>query len=50
MVKWLSELNYRHVTEHRLFGKFEILEIGNEWLEAEVRGERIDPTTRFSQK
>jgi SHS2 domain-containing protein len=22
MVNWLSELNYRHVTEHRLFGKF----------------------------
>src|SRR5271166_2453284 len=44
MVKWLSELNYRHVTEHRLFGKFEIVEISDKWLEGEVRGERIDPT------
>jgi len=44
MVKWLSDLNYRHVTEHRLFGKFAIVEIGEEWLLAEVHGERIDPT------
>jgi len=44
MMKWLSELNYRHVTEYRLFGKFEIVEISDKWLEGEVRGERIDPT------
>ena len=44
MVNWLSELNYRHVTEHRLFGKFSIIEIGEEWLLAEVAGERLDPT------
>ena len=25
MVNWLSELNYRHVTERRLFGKFSIV-------------------------
>jgi len=44
MVNWLAELNYRHVTEHRLFGKFSILEIGETWLLAEVQGERFDPT------
>jgi len=44
MVNWLSELNYRHVTEHRLFGKFAIDEIGEEWLSAEVHGERFDPS------
>jgi SHS2 domain-containing protein len=44
MVSWLSELNYRHVTEHRLFGKFSIIEIGEKWLFAEVEGERLDPT------
>ena len=43
MVKWLSELNYRHVTEHRLFGKFSVVELSEERLEAEVGGERIDP-------
>ena len=43
MVKWLSELNYQHVTEHRLFGKFEIIEINEESLVAVVRGEKLDP-------
>jgi len=43
MVNWLSELNYRHVTEHRLFGKFNIVEISEERLVAEVHGERVDP-------
>jgi SHS2 domain-containing protein len=44
MVRWLSELNYRHVTEHRLFGKFEIIDMNEEWLAGVVRGERLDPT------
>jgi SHS2 domain-containing protein len=43
MVRWLSELNYRHVTENRLFGKFEIIDIDEESLTAVVRGERLDP-------
>jgi protein archease len=43
MVRWLSELNYRHVTENRLFGKFEIIDIDEESLAAVVRGERLDP-------
>jgi SHS2 domain-containing protein len=42
MVKWLSELNYRHVTERLLFGKFEVIELGETWLEAQMRGEKID--------
>ena len=43
MVNWLSELNYRHVTERRLFGKFVIGELCEKWLSAEVHGERFDP-------
>ena len=43
MVRWLSELNYRHVTENRLFGKFEIIDIDERSLAAVVRGERLDP-------
>ena len=43
MVRWLSELNYRHVTENRLFGKFEIIDIDEQSLAAVVRGERLDP-------
>jgi SHS2 domain-containing protein len=27
MVGWLSELNYRHVTEHRLFRQFEVIRV-----------------------
>jgi SHS2 domain-containing protein len=42
MVNWLSELNYRHITEHRLFGRFVIVEICEKWLAAEVHGERFD--------
>jgi SHS2 domain-containing protein len=44
MVNWLSELNYRHITEHRLFGRFVIVETCEKWLSAEVHGERFDPT------
>jgi len=43
MVKWLSKLNYQHVTEHRLFGKFQIIDINEKSLVAVVRGERLDP-------
>lgn len=43
MLAWLSELNYRHVTEHRLFGKFEIRDINDRMIVAEVSGEAIDP-------
>ena len=43
MLAWLSELNYRHVTEHRLFGKFGIRNINDRMIVAEVSGEAIDP-------
>lgn len=43
MLAWLSELNYRHVTEHRLFGKFEIRDINDRMIVAEVSGETINP-------
>jgi SHS2 domain-containing protein len=43
MLAWLSELNYRHVTEHRLFGKFEVSVITNQMVFAKVSGETINP-------
>jgi SHS2 domain-containing protein len=43
LVRWLSELNYRHVTEHRIFSKFEVLALSEHQLEAEVSGEIFDP-------
>ncbi|MGC2580425.1 MAG: archease [Terrimicrobiaceae bacterium] len=43
LVGWLSELNYRHVTEHRIFSKFEVLALSEHHLEAEVCGEIFDP-------
>lgn len=44
LVRWLSELNYRHVTMHRLFSKFDIAFVTDDGrrLEAEVGGEPID--------
>ena len=42
LVRWLSELNYRHVTTHRLFSSFEILFLGDRQLEAEIGGEPIE--------
>ena len=42
MLAWLSELNYRHVTEHRLFGKFEVSVISDQMVIAEVSGETIN--------
>jgi SHS2 domain-containing protein len=43
LVRWLSDLNYRHVTEHRLFSKFEIVKFDERHLEADVSGEIFDP-------
>jgi len=34
LVRWLSELNYRHVTEHRIFAKFEVVTLSEQHLEA----------------
>jgi protein archease len=51
LVRWLSELNYRHVTEHRIFSKFKIVGLDERHLEADVSGEIFDParTTIFTE-
>ena len=43
LVRWLSELNFLHVTEGWLFCTFEINELSHRRLVACVRGERFDP-------
>lgn len=51
LVRWLSELNYRHLTRHRLYARFEVRELlvpkaaepGPCRLGAEIRGEAIVP-------
>jgi protein archease len=43
MLRWLSELNYRYVSEHRLFRQFEVIQMDEESLVAVVRGEKFDP-------
>jgi SHS2 domain-containing protein len=42
-VGWLSDLNYRHVTEHRIFSEFKVVTLIEQHLEAEVSGEVFDP-------
>lgn len=42
LVRWLSELNFLHVTRHRLLSRFEISEWSDTRLAAEVAGEPID--------
>lgn len=43
LVRWLSELNFRHVTQHLVFGQFTVERLTDAALTATVRGERIDP-------
>jgi SHS2 domain-containing protein len=43
LVRWLSELNYRHLTRHELYAWFRIIELSEERVVAEVGGESIDP-------
>ena len=43
LVRWLSELNYRHVTEHRIFSEFRVTALGKRHLEVDVSGEIFDP-------
>jgi SHS2 domain-containing protein len=47
MVRWLSELNFRHTAHRQLYGAFAVSSVearNGEWvLEATVRGEPIDP-------
>lgn len=43
MVKWLSELNFRHITERKLFRGFHISRLAGRELKAQVYGEPIQP-------
>jgi SHS2 domain-containing protein len=42
MVRWLSELNYIHQTQHRVFGRFEVRQVSDTEIAAKVGGESID--------
>lgn len=42
LVAWLSELNYRCITAHELFGEFSIDALTPTSINATVRGEKID--------
>jgi SHS2 domain-containing protein len=44
LVRWLSELNYRHLVEHRIFSHFDVVRLTDEHLEADVSGEVFDPS------
>ncbi|MCA9741100.1 archease [candidate division KSB1 bacterium] len=41
-VRWLSELNFRHITDELMFCQFHILSIADGQLHAEIQGEPID--------
>jgi SHS2 domain-containing protein len=43
LVRWLSELNYLHLTGHMLFSRFRVTEVTDRELTARVGGEHIDP-------
>ena len=43
MVRWLSELNFLHATQHVLFSRFAIEEMTDTRLAATAWGEAIDP-------
>ncbi len=49
LVAWLSELNYRCITELELYGEFVIDEISSTAVRATVRGEKIDPARHVIQ-
>ncbi|MFZ5515296.1 MAG: archease [Candidatus Zhuqueibacterota bacterium] len=43
LVSWLSELNYMHITEGKLFSKFDISHISDTKLTAIAFGEKYNP-------
>lgn len=43
LVRWLSELNFQHATRHQVFSRFDIRELRDDRLVAEVGGEKIVP-------
>lgn len=42
LVNWLSELNYRHITRHLLFSRFDVVTLSSKRIAARVYGEPID--------
>lgn len=42
MVRWLSELNLQHVTMHWLFSRFDVSDLSDTHLRAQVYGEPTD--------
>lgn len=49
LLKWLSELNYLHLTERLLFGRFVIKEVSETHLLARAFSVPIDPTRHAIQ-
>ena len=43
LVRWLSELNFRHATDRWLFCRFDMHSLDAENVSASVYGERLDP-------
>jgi len=43
LVRWLSELNYYHITKRWVFSRFEVQQFSERHLVAQARGEPIDP-------
>lgn len=49
LVAWLSELNYRCITELELYGEFVIEAISPTGVRATLKGEKIDPARHVIQ-
>ncbi len=43
LVRWLSELNYFHITRRWVFSRFDIQQLNERQLQAQAWGEPIDP-------
>lgn len=43
LVTWLSELNFRHITQHQLYSSFEVVALDQNRLQARIAGEAIQP-------
>ncbi len=43
LVRWLSELNYEHITKHWVFSRFAVQQLSEQQLQALAWGEPIDP-------
>lgn len=43
LVRWLSELNYYHITRRWVFGRFKVVQLTEQRLRAQAQGEPIDP-------